>query len=162
MQEVLKHLDAISPQSRFMTHGHELFQGGSDSHWGHGECVPPWQPGDAEPGGQHHSTHWLCPLRYRQWLHWACHTAASGGLVHLPFQLPQPIEFTIWKISRKDSFVTFALFIHSLLVQEFYELLIELQKRLTKAIKSVGRIEHGVWRSFQRQFFYKDIACTNV
>jgi len=43
------------------------------------------------------------------------------------------------------------------LPQEFYELLLELQKRLTKAIKSVGRIEHGVWRSFQSD--KKDESC---
>merc|ERR1719339_699511 len=43
------------------------------------------------------------------------------------------------------------------LPQEFYELLLERQKRLTKAIKSVGRIEHGVWRSFQSD--KKDESC---
>jgi len=43
------------------------------------------------------------------------------------------------------------------LPQDFYELLLELQKRLTKAIKSVGRIEHSVWRSFQSD--KKDESC---
>ena len=48
--------------------------------------------------------------------------------------------------------VLFSHFMPLFFCQEFYELLLELQKRLTKAIKSVGRIEHGVWRSFQRWF----------
>ena len=31
---------------------------------------------------------------------------------------------------------------------QFYEFLLELQERLTKVIKSVGKIDHAQWRSF--------------
>ena len=34
------------------------------------------------------------------------------------------------------------------LPQDFYEFLTELQLKLTKVIKSVGRIEHSAWRAF--------------
>jgi len=43
------------------------------------------------------------------------------------------------------------------LPQDFYELLLDLQNRLTKTIKCVGRIEHGVWRSFSSD--KKDEVC---
>ena len=124
------------------------FKGWSDSHWGHGECVPARQPGDAEPGGQHHPSHRLRPLWHSQWLHWAGHPVASGNFVrgHIFFMHPY-------------GFISYFSFTCAFLLQEFYELLLELQKRLTKAIKSVGRIEHSVWRSFQR-YFFKDIHYT--
>ena len=53
-------------------------QGRSDPHWGHGECVPAREPGDAEPGGQHHSSHWLRTLWHRQWLNRARHSVTTG------------------------------------------------------------------------------------
>ena len=34
------------------------------------------------------------------------------------------------------------------LPQDFYEFLQELQTRLSKVIKSIGRIDHSNWRSF--------------
>ena len=43
------------------------------------------------------------------------------------------------------------------LPQDFFELLHDLQQRLTKVIKSVGRIEHSAWRSFSSD--KKDEAC---
>ena len=43
------------------------------------------------------------------------------------------------------------------LPQDFFEFLHELQARLTKVIKSIGRIEHSNWRSFSSD--KKDEAC---
>merc|ERR1719445_1637641 len=43
------------------------------------------------------------------------------------------------------------------LPQEFYEFLQELQTRLSKVIKSIGRIDHSNWRSFSSD--KKDEAC---
>ena len=43
------------------------------------------------------------------------------------------------------------------LPQDFYEFLHDLQTRLTKVIKSIGRIEHAHWRSFSSD--QKDEAC---
>ncbi|TRY64004.1 hypothetical protein TCAL_00788 [Tigriopus californicus] len=37
------------------------------------------------------------------------------------------------------------------LPQEFFEFLTEIQRRLTRVIKSVGKIEHEVWRSFHNE-----------
>lgn len=34
------------------------------------------------------------------------------------------------------------------LPQDFYEFLLELQSKLASVIKSVGKIEHSTWRSF--------------
>ena len=43
------------------------------------------------------------------------------------------------------------------LPQDFFEFLNDLQSKLTKVIKSVGRIEHSNWRSFSSD--KKDEAC---
>ena len=43
------------------------------------------------------------------------------------------------------------------LPQDFYEFLQELQTRLSKVIKSIGRIDHSNWRSFSSD--KKDEAC---
>ena len=43
------------------------------------------------------------------------------------------------------------------LPQDFFDFLNDLQARLTKVIKSVGRIEHSNWRSFSSD--KKDEAC---
>ena len=79
-----------------------------------------------------------------------------NGTIGLVTQLPQVILSGVFFISGEiytHSWVVLSShFMPLFFCQEFYELLLELQKRLTKAIKSVGRIEHGVWRSFQRWF----------
>ena len=43
------------------------------------------------------------------------------------------------------------------LPQDFFEFLQDLQSRLTKAIKSIGRIDHTQWRSFSSD--RKDESC---
>ena len=42
-------------------------------------------------------------------------------------------------------------------LQDFYEFLQDLQTRLTKVIKSIGRIEHSQWRAFSSD--KKDEQC---
>ena len=73
-----------------------------------------------------------------------------NGSIGLVTQLPQVSVFSYLEKYTHLWVVLFSHFMPLFFCQEFYELLLELQKRLTKAIKSVGRIEHGVWRSFQR------------
>ena len=43
------------------------------------------------------------------------------------------------------------------LPQDFFEFLLELQTKLSKVIKSIGRIDHSNWRSFSSD--KKDEAC---
>ena len=77
-----------------------------------------------------------------------------NGSIGLVTQLPQVICSMLDVLCMHPcGFISYFSLACTLLLQEFYELLLELQKRLTKAIKSVGRIEHSVWRSFQRYFF---------
>ena len=69
----------------------DLLQGGSDPHWGHGERVPARQPGDAEPGGQHHPSHRLRPLWHSQRLNRAGHPVAPGDLFNVGCTLYAPL-----------------------------------------------------------------------